>query len=512
MTARKISLLLGAATVVVALAPAAVKAAESGAAEDDNAAGSLYPTDIVAPLRTAQLREAGEDLSARALAPVGADPKLAAALGPAAFILNNIGVNEKFRTQIRRAVGRHPAYHRQVSTLDESQAEARRARSALYPQLSARFSGDYVLTRDFDANTDNVVESLRPREQFTAGVSASQLVFDGGATFQRIKGARARQSEFKNSISTRINDLSITALAAYHDLLTHQALLALGDAIIRRHEKILGDVKERERLGAGSRADVTRAVARLAAAQARVAEIRESAQLAEIRYEEFFGDEAGALSRPSFDAVVVKSREQASVAAVQRSPEIAVAAARADASRAEYKAAKGARLPEVRVSVDAVKFDIFDSGDDFDVRAGVNLNYNIFGGGARAADIAQAGSLARQAKFGEEQARQEIARDAAIAFERREGATARLRSLEVAVVAHDETRDLVLERYRVARGDLIDVLQAENDYFEAAVSYLTGLANRDMATYGVMEHTGDLLRFFSPMEEYADVINEGVDG
>jgi len=474
--------------------------------------GALYPTDIVAPLRTAQAQDIKGNEARPAPLPINANPELAAALGPAAFILSSTGANENFRAQIRRAVGRHPAYHRQVSTLDESQAESRRARSALYPQLSAQFSGDYVLTRDFDADTDNVVESLRPREQFTAGVSASQLVFDGGATFQRIKGARARHSEFKNSISTRINDLSITALASYHDLLTHQALLALGDAFVRRHEKILGDVKERERLGAGSRADVTRAIARLAVARARVAEIRESQRLAEIRYEEFFGDEAGALARPSFDAILVKGRDQAAAAAVQRSPEIAVATARADASRAEYKAAKGARLPEVRVSVDAVKFDIFDSGDDFDVRAGVNLNYNIFGGGARAADIAQASSRARQAKFGEEQVRQEIARDAAVAFERREGAADRLRSLEVAVIAHDETRELVLERYRVARGDLIDVLQAENDYFEAGVAYLTGLANRDMATYGLMEHTGDLLRFFSPMEEYADVVSEGVDG
>ncbi len=477
-----------------------------------DAQGSLYPADIVPTLQVTQTQNVSQSSVSRPPVLAPTNPELASALGPAAFILNNSVATDNFRGKIRRAVGRHPAYHREVSTLDESRADKKRARSALYPQLSAQFNGDYVITRDFDADTDNVVESLRPREQFTAGVSASQLVFDGGATFQRIKSARARHSEFKNAISTRINDLSFAALASYHDLLTYQALVALGDAFIKRHEKILGDVKERERLGASARADVTRAVARLAASRARVAEIRESKGLAEIRYQEFFAEAPDMLARPSFDAVIVKSREQASSTALQRSPEIALAMARADASQADFKAAKGARLPEVRVSVDAVKFDVFDSGDDFDVRAGVNLNYNIFGGGARAADIAQAGSRARQAKFGEEQVRQEIARDAAIAFERRSGAGIRLQALETAVIAHDETRELVLERYRLARGDLIDVLQAENDYFEAGVAYLTGLANRDMATYGLMEHTGDLLRFFSPADEYNDIISEGVDG
>ncbi len=512
MAARKFSLLIGASVSGILLGAGAHASAQSAAE------GALYPADIVAPLRVAETQNTNVStgLSAPGILPspaaVRANPQLAAALGPAAFVLNASDGGEKFRAQIRRAVGRHPAYHRQVSTLDETKAGTRRARSALYPQLSAQVTGDYVLSRDFASGTDNVVESLRPREQFKAGVSASQLIFDGGATFQRIKSARARHSEFKNSISARINDLSFTALGAYHDLLTQQALLALGEAFIRRHEKILSDVKERERLGASARADIMRTVGRLAAARARVAEIREAKRLAEIRYEEFFAEKPGALTRPSFDTVVVKSREQATTAAIQNNPEIAVATARADSSRAEYKAAKGARLPEVRVSVNAVKFDVFDSGNDFDVRAGLNLNYNIFGGGARAADIAQASSRARQAKFGEDQARREIARDAAIAFERREGAAARLDALEAAIIANDQSRELILERYRVARGGLIDVLQAENDYFESGVAYLIGLANRDMATYALMEHTGDLLRFFSPMNEYADVISEGVDG
>ena len=478
--------------------------------------GSLYPTDTVGPVQLAAAASDGSIKSAPnssvVTIPAASSAELAKALGPAAYLLNRTGVSDEFSSTIRQAVGRHPAYHSQVSALDETRAERRRARSALYPQLSTQFRGDYSLARDFDPNTDNAVEALRPREQFTAGISASQLVFDGGATFQRIKSARARSAEFKNAISTRINDLSLASLAAYHDYATHQALVALGDAIILRHVKILDDVKERERLGAGSKADVTRAVARLAAAQARVAEIRESKQLAEIRYLEFFDEEPGILHRPSFDAFAVNTRGQAVSEALSRSPDIAVATARADASKADYRAAKGARLPEVRVSVDAVKYDVFDSGNDFDVRAGVNLNYNIFGGGARAADIAQAASRARQSQFGQEQIRQEVARDAAIAFERAQGAAARLEALETAVVAHAETRELVLERYRVARGDLIDVLQAENDYFEAGVSYLTGLANQDMAVYGVMEHTGDLLRFFSPQDEFANALNGAGNG
>jgi adhesin transport system outer membrane protein len=487
-------------------------AAENNKSENPEYFGSLYPEDLTVTAY-AQADEPGAKKPATMVVERAApSTALEKALGPAGYIVHLKSLNADFAAMIRKAVGTHPAYHAQASTLDESRAERRRARAALYPQLSTQFRGDYAIKRDFAADTDNVVESLRPREQFTAGVSASQLVFDGGATFQRIKSAKARDSEYKNALETRINDLSFNALAAYHDLATHQALVALGEAYIARHEKILRDVEERERLGAGSKADVTRAIARLAAAKARVAEIRESKRLAEIRYEELFGKAPVTLARPSFDDVTVETREEAAVAAVNNNPELAAAAARADALRAEYKAAKGARLPEVRLSVDAVKYDVFQSGDDFDVRAGVNLSYNIFSGGARGAEIAAAGSRARRERFNEDQVRQEISRDAEIAFEMHEGADERLEALETAVIAHNETRELVLERYRVARGDLIDVLQSENDYFEAGVAYLTGLANSDMAVYALMEHTGDLLRLFSPQYDYDDAVSEGLDG
>jgi hypothetical protein len=62
----------------------------------------------------------------------------------------------------------------------------------------------------------------------------------------------------------------------------------------------------------------------------------------------------------------------------------------------------------------------------------------------------------------------------------------------------------VLERYKYSRGDLIDVLQAESDYFEAGVDYVIALSGRDMAGYALMEQTGDLIGLFSPQTDYDD--------
>jgi adhesin transport system outer membrane protein len=433
--------------------------------------------------------------------PGAARPAVARALGGAGYLADPLGDNQVFDRAVQAAIARHPALGAQLSEAAAARADQRAARAALYPRLTANVDADYVIARRFGSSTPNVVESLRPDEQVNVGVSASQLLFDGGAVFARIRSARARSREAARSIDARINELALAALSAYHDVAVHQAVLALAADYVARHEKLLADVRERERLGAGSRADVLRAEARLAAARSRLAEIRESARIAEVRYTEYFGADPQILRLPDYGALAVGSRAEAVALAVQRHPVLAAAAARAESARAEASAAKAARLPEVRATVSGTSFDVLNEAEDYDVRAGVNLSYDLYAGGARGAAIARARNAAEQQRFEEERARREIEREAAIAFERRAAAEERLAALEAALIAHYEARGLVAERFRAARGDLLDVIQAENDWFDAGVAYLAGRADRDMASYELMEFTGDLLRLFSPRDE-----------
>ncbi len=433
--------------------------------------------------------------------PSGEDrPAVAGAKAAAAtFIAASVDVD--FDTRIAEAIRRHPLLAADQSDAAIARAETRAARAALYPRLSANVDADYVIDRSFGASTPNVVESLRPNGQVNAGLTASQLVFDGGAAFARIKAARARTRERERTIEARINDLALRALSVYLDAAVQQGLAALGEEFVARHEKLVRDMKARERLGASARADVLRAEARLAAAKARAADFAESARAAEIRYIEFFGEPPSTLDFPDHRPSNVASRDAAIALAFQNDPTLAAAIARTDSLKAEIGAAKGRRLPEVRANVSSVSFDVFNGAEDYDIRAGVNLNYDIFAGGARGAEIARAKNAAERQSREEDLIRREIERDAAIAFERQATAAARLEALEEALAANRAARDLIAERFRASRGTLLDLIEAENDWFEAAVRRLSGRADRDLASFALMEFTGDLIRRFSPRDE-----------
>ena len=60
-------------------------------------------------------------------------------------------------------------------------------------------------------------------------------------------------------------------------------------------------------------------------------------------------------------------------------------------------------------------------------------------------------------------------------------------------VASRRSRDVILERFRVARGTLFDVVAAEDAYFEAATSYIQALSELDAARYVLLSRTGRLL-------------------
>ena len=60
-------------------------------------------------------------------------------------------------------------------------------------------------------------------------------------------------------------------------------------------------------------------------------------------------------------------------------------------------------------------------------------------------------------------------------------------------VASRRTRDVQVERFRVARGTINDVLDANESYFETAVAFVLAMSELDAARYVLLSRTGKLL-------------------
>ncbi|MEM8798767.1 MAG: TolC family protein [Pseudomonadota bacterium] len=411
-------------------------------------------------------------------------------------MLNDVANRDGFRQKVREAVEQHPGVLERIAREREAKGARREAQAGLLPTVDVNFTGDASIFRDFEDELENIVEETRPVAQGILQVQSEQLLYDFGATRSRIRSADARLSEAREEVAISAGDIALTAIEAHVRVVELRTLIALSQQYVARHATILDQVEERFEEGFGALRDVARVKARLARAEADVATATRQLAGAESRYIEVFGNEPASVLRPLPPPSGAPTLATAQDMGADLNPQARAAIARARADEAEFDAVRAQNRPSVSVALNATKFDLFEFNEDFDLRAQFLLRYNLYNGGANRARISQSRERFRQAQFARQRADQEIRRDVTIAYREREVLVRQLGPLERAVTANDEARAIYLEQFRVARGSLIDVLQAEQDFFESAVALLRGLIETDIASYRLLAETGELLDLF----------------
>ncbi len=398
-----------------------------------------------------------------------------------------------FAARIAAAVDQHPAVLAAIAAQREARQAKREAGAAFRPSLDFDLTGDGSIAREFEDDFDNIVERSRPRARANARLTGNQLLYDAGETAARVDGAQARAQVAEQAVFGTAAEIALAAIGAYHQVVQNRGLISVGEEFVARHREILAQVTRRFNEGVGARRDVARVQARLADAEARLAGFERGLAEAESRYFELFGEAPPVLLLPSPIVSDAASQDAAIALGTAAHPDIAAARYRALAAEQDYRAAQAGRLPSISLGLDATKFDLGEERADFDIRGRLVMNYNLYSGGAGSARRAQALQRWRQAQHQEEQVRREVARDISIAFREMEVLRERLLVLRRALDANEEARAIYLEQFRVARGTLLDVLESEDDYFNAANAYLRGLVEAEMARFALMAETGELL-------------------
>ncbi len=436
--------------------------------------------------------------------PTGAPQSIDPATDPLLGFVHRTVPDADFRARVGRAIEKHPSVQEAINVQREARQVRAEVRSGLMPRVDAQLNGDYSVARNFSNDPDNIIERSRPRARADANVTAEQLLLDFGATSARVAAASARIRGAEAEVRSTASDAGLRAVAAYYDVLAYQTLVDLGQDFIKRHQQILEDTRFRFQQGYGPAGDVARVEAYLANAQGRVARFERQLSSARARYLEAFGEPAPErLVRPISPRSAAKSAEEA-IALSEKAPEVAAAKARETSAEREWRAARADRLPRISGVVDATRYDVLESNNDYDVRGRLVLRHSLFAGGRTTARANQALARYRQAEFNVERVVNEAGRDAGIAYEDVRVLERQLDTLERAYIANRRTRDLFVEQFKVSRGTLLDVLQAEQDYFEAAVEYLQGASELDVAHHVLLDRTGELLDDFGVTFSFND--------
>lgn len=426
-----------------------------------------------------------EDLPAPSRDPLGidlgADPVLALARDAAA--------DDAFVGLIQLAVARHPRVDEAQAGIAEAEAAEDEARSARFPTVDLSFLSQRTLAREFDDDPDNIIERSRSAARSDVLLDAQQTIWDFGATSSRIAAAGARLRAAAYEAESAADQVALRAIAAWYDVFAYRALVGLAEAFVDNQRDLRSAIQTRIDQGVSAPGDLPRVESYIASAQADLAGYRRQLANAEARFEEMFGAPAppGLGRAPTMD-VATMTKEAAQFLA-RSTPDVEGAEALARAARREARAERAATLPNLGVGLNAGKYGL--SSPDYDVRGLATVTYRFLGPGDARADQAEARASAAQASA--TRVRSEAEREAAIAWSDVVALEQQLAALQNSYIASRQSRDVLAERFRVARGTLFDVLESESGYFDVAATYIRGITELDAARYVLLSRTGRLL-------------------
>jgi adhesin transport system outer membrane protein len=398
---------------------------------------------------------------------------------------------EAFRAVVATAVERHPATQEARATSAEAEAVVDEARERRLPSIDLSVSSYKVIARDFSEDPQNIIERSRAAQRTDAILNVNQNVFDFGASADRVLAAGARLRAAAAEAEASADRIALNTVASWYDVFAYRALVALSESFVANQRELREAVEERVRQGVSAPGDTARVESYLASAQTRLAGFRRQLSNAEARFTELTGTPPPAfLERAPVPQTPTLTRDAAALAAMS-TPAARSAQAMADSARREARASKADRMPQISAGIDAGRYGVFENDRDYDIRGRITLRQRLFGG--TEARVAQAQARARSADARAARIRDEASRDAAIAWSDVQALEEQLRALQASYIASRQSRDVLIERFINSRGNLFDVVAAEDAYFETATAFIRTLSELDAARYVLLSRTGHLL-------------------
>lgn len=398
-----------------------------------------------------------------------------------------------FLNAVSQAVARHGSVRSAAALVDAADARRDEAWMGVVPDVQLGLQSRESIASSFSGQPGTEFERTRARSRVDATFQVRQTLLDFGSTQYGIGAAGERLRAARQDLDVAREQVAMSAIAAWYDVFAARALLSLSNSFVEEQEGLVADLEQRIESGFSAEGDMARLRSSLALARTDRARYRRMLAGAVAAYQEFIGAPPPAdLERAPAPAVPAVTAEMAAYLARQ-SPAVLAAEAEARAAEDDARATSGERLPVIDGSIEGGRYGLVREqyDGDYDIRAVLTLRQNFFTGAIPRARGARAQARAADARA--DAIADEAARAAAIAWADVDSLDVELQALADNYVASRQTRDVLALRFLASRGELFDVMQAQDSFFAIAARYIQVLTERDAARYVLLARTGRLL-------------------
>lgn len=396
---------------------------------------------------------------------------------------------------IHQAVQTNPGVGEAAANRRATETELRQNQGTLLPQVRVEAEiGPQRMDRHITPTPLANRQWISGRQ---ASVAVRQLLYDGFFSINEIWRQAARVDAAAARVHERTELIALDAAEAYIDVTRYLRLIDLANRNVQTHRGILSNVRARFEGGRTGEGDLSQSQERVSSTEAVLAEFRQRLDEARAAYRNAVGLEPFNLSFPGRLRGLPRSKDDALAVALRGNPTIQAAGLDAKAAKHGFDATAGQFGPSVSLEGRALAGVNTGNleGHREEYSGKVVLSWDIFTGGQTSWRRAEAAE--RMIEQTERHAR--LQRDA---FESLDKAwAARTITADRAAALNrqvDSARKVVAaysKEYELGQRTLIDLLNAENQLFNALVSLVSTQGVAVFADYQLLATMGKLLEY-----------------
>lgn len=395
---------------------------------------------------------------------------------------------------LRAAFAYSPALKAAQSGRQVAVAAEDRARAGFLPTLSltgaagARQNRSST-TRDYDQQHDflpNMDVSLR----------LSQPLWTGGALTARLATQQANVRNSEGALLDSANSLAFESVAAHANVRRYAALLTVCEEQIVEHEKILGTVRMRLNEGAATSGEVTQIESRLARVRAQRAGLLSGLDAARAEYLRVTGQEAPELAEVPQPVRMYASVEEVMRAGMDLNPRMQAAQAVIEMRQSEKDLAGSAFYPTISAEVGQSYERQFGSKSEPErsgLEAGLRMRWDLYSGGGDLA--AERGAVASVSQARHERMRygEQLRMDVTATWSATRSSMERVKEYQASMRFAKNTRQNFYEQFLAGQRGLLDLLDADSEYFMSAQESVNAENDVLLGNYRLLALAGELL-------------------
>ncbi|MBC7952683.1 MAG: TolC family outer membrane protein [Rhodospirillaceae bacterium] len=363
-------------------------------------------------------------------------------------------------------------------------------------------------------------EQLRtPR---TGSLSMTQPLYRGGRTMAQTQQAEASVLGERALLQATEQTILLSAATAYLNVVRDESVLKLNinnEQVLRRQ---LEAAQERFRVGEITRTDVSQAEARLSRATADRVAAEGVLQNSRANFINVVGRPPEAPEAPKAAAVVPSSFDELKTVTLAKNPNVIAADWTAEAAKDGIDLVRGELLPTVSL-VGTLSRNLHTTSLDSEsesAEAMVQVSVPLYEGGGTYARLRAQKHTYGQRKIEADQARRDSLETATRGWEDLQAARARTRSYESQIKASEMALAGVEEEAKVGSRTVLDVLDAEQELFDARVNLVRAQRDEMVAAFQVKSALGQMtadglalsVEVYDSTTHYQDVRDQWIGG